>query len=326
MALPKLPQLISIYNVHAKKALGQNFLLRPGVTDSIAQHAVAKKRDGKTLHVEVGPGPGGLTRSLLKLGVTHLVAVEKDASVAPMLQILQASVPSRFRFLLGDMLESDQQVLFNQIMTEAVECDRLSQPNSNSNPDNQPHFDKVHIVGNLPYSISSPLLHMWIKQAATEKYLFSFPKTEMTLMLQREVCERIAAPVGTKVRGRLSVLCQAFFDVKMLSVVDRKLFRPVPKVDGGILQFKPHAENRLKDVPYETFAHLVKVLHHHPNSMIRAILKRHNLGKVIDVLTECGIDPTSRSFMVDVDSYIRLARRCTHDRIQLNTAVIPPIK
>ncbi|KAH9248829.1 hypothetical protein BASA81_013486 [Batrachochytrium salamandrivorans] len=305
MALPRVAQLLTLYNVRSKKVLGQNFLLNPIVTDRIARYTAPKKTDGRVLHVEVGPGPGGLTRSVLKAGATHLIAVEKDLTMSPLLGL----------------------VLFDRIMAQAAECDQEQQivfeeqlPQPQPSQDDHPiktSFDKVHLVGNLPYSISSQLLAMWMQQAAARQYLFSFPTTEMTLMFQRELCERIEAPAGTKLRGRLSVVCQALFNVKMVTTVDRKLFKPVPKVDGGILRFVPHAEDKLKDIPYDTFVQLVKVLHHHPNSTIRAILKRHHLDAVCDLLPTCGIDPASRSFMLQVDAFIQLARQITKENIQI---------
>ncbi|KAJ1332934.1 hypothetical protein BSLG_008561 [Batrachochytrium salamandrivorans] len=332
MALPRVAQLLTLYNVRSKKVLGQNFLLNPIVTDRIARYTAPKKTDGRVLHVEVGPGPGGLTRSVLKAGATHLIAVEKDLTMSPLLGQLRDSTPGRFRYILDDMLLSDQLVLFDRIMAQAAECDQEQQivfeeqlPQPQPSQDDHPiistatetSFDKVHLVGNLPYSISSQLLAMWMQQAAARQYLFSFPTTEMTLMFQRELCERIEAPAGTKLRGRLSVVCQALFNVKMVTTVDRKLFKPVPKVDGGILRFVPHAEDKLKDIPYDTFVQLVKVLHHHPNSTIRAILKRHHLDAVCDLLPTCGIDPASRSFMLQVDAFIQLARQITKENIQI---------
>ncbi|KAH6562443.1 hypothetical protein BASA62_009156 [Batrachochytrium salamandrivorans] len=252
MALPRVAQLLTLYNVRSKKVLGQNFLLNPVVTDRIARYTAPKKTDGRVLHVEVGPGPGGLTRSVLKAGATHLIAVEKDLTMSPLLGQLRDSTPGRFRYILDDMLLSDQLVLFDRIMAQAAECDQDQQivfekqlPQPQPSQDDHPiistatetSFDKVHLVGNLPYSISSQLLAMWMQQAAARQYLFSFPTTEMTLMFQRELCERIEAPAGTKLRGRLSVVCQALFNVKMVTTVDRKLFKPVPKV-RVILNFR----------------------------------------------------------------------------------------
>ncbi|KAI8920571.1 S-adenosyl-L-methionine-dependent methyltransferase [Entophlyctis helioformis] len=253
--LPKIADLLAAYGVRTKRQLSQNFILQPSVTEPRA--------GGRILHVEVGPGPGGLTRGLLNAGARHVVAVELDRTVLP---LLESSQQRPVGVIHGDIMQADQQAF--------------------------------------------PLLAMWIGQAARREHLFSAPGTGMTLMFQQEVCERLTAPVGSKRRGRLSVLSQAFFNVSQVATIRKDLFWPVPKVDAGVLQFVPHDRSPLGSVPFATLAALVKSVFSHPNAMIRASLRKQGLAPMTDLLADCGIEPTDRPFMLGHDAFIRLAQAC----------------
>ncbi|KAL2914652.1 hypothetical protein HK105_205791 [Polyrhizophydium stewartii] len=327
---PRLVDLLRVYNVRNKKFLGQNFLLKKSITDRISTQAVSKtRRGGRVLFVEVGPGPGGLTRSLLEAGAKHLVAVEKDTTVEPLLGQLRDSSAGRFRYVLGDIIDPDQHGLYERIMAEAAVCDVLQRQRAAqvaaSDLDTQAEeetatmepFDQVHIVANLPFGISGELVAMWAQQAAERKYLFSTPDTGMTLMFQKEVCERLAAPLGSKKRGGLSVQCQALFNVTQIMTVEGKCFTPAPKVDAGVAQFIPHRQDKLKGVPFAVFRRLVRAMHHHPNSMVRVALRHNGLDRVVDLLPACGIDPTQRAFMIEIEAYVELARRCIEEGVDL---------
>ncbi|EIE85070.1 hypothetical protein RO3G_09780 [Rhizopus delemar RA 99-880] len=209
--LPKLPsvrELIKLYGLSAKSQLSQNFILDKNITDKIVRTAQISKNT--PLVVEVGPGPGLLSRSILDSGATNIVAQLSEAS------------ENRFRVVHGNALKVDYDNILSQIEKSSL----------NDYP--------IHIIGNLPFNIASPLLLRWLHQTASREGLFGTSKgVWLTLMFQKEVGDRIIANTSTSKRGRLSVMTQSLYNVREVYKVPSTIFVPRPKVDATVIQFSP---------------------------------------------------------------------------------------
>ncbi|MFZ2469089.1 MAG: 16S rRNA (adenine(1518)-N(6)/adenine(1519)-N(6))-dimethyltransferase RsmA, partial [Parvibaculum sedimenti] len=205
--LPPLREVISKHGLGALKALGQNFLLDLNLTGRIAR--AAGPLEGYEV-IEVGPGPGGLTRALLAEGATRVIAIERDRRCLPALQEISAAYPGRLTIIEGDALETDMASLVK---------------------------GPARIVANLPYNIATPLLVRWLQTEPWPPYYAS-----LTLMFQKEVAERIVAPPGGKAYGRLGVLAQWRSKPRMLFDVNRSAFTPPPAVTSTVVELIPRAE------------------------------------------------------------------------------------
>ena len=197
--LPPLKETLAAAGITARKSFGQHFLLDLNITRKIAR--LASIAPGETV-IEVGPGPGGLTRALLEAGA-HVVAVEKDARFVPLLQDLADRAPGRL------------EVLHEDALTAAL-------------PAGAP------IVANLPYNVGTPLLIGWLAGPLQPR--------SMTLMFQKEVADRIVAGPGSKTYGRLSVLAQALCEARIVMDLPARAFTPPPKVASAVVQLTPHRD------------------------------------------------------------------------------------
>jgi 16S rRNA (adenine1518-N6/adenine1519-N6)-dimethyltransferase len=270
--LPPLRDVIARHGLAAKKALGQNFLFDLNLTRRIAR--AAGPFDGVTV-IEVGPGPGGLTRALLMEGAERLVVIERDARAIAALEEIAAAFPGRLTIIAGDALEADYEAL------------------ANGRP--------AKIVANLPYNIATPLLVGWLSGRWPPFY------DSLTLMFQKEVAERIAAKPGGKEFGRLSVLSQYRCEVKKLFDVNRSAFTPPPKVTSSIVQLVPRAAPEphcrldvLERVTAAAFGQRRKML----RSSLRSLLPEPE-----GLLNELGIDPELRAEQLPVEAFARIAAR-----------------
>ncbi|PKC09817.1 S-adenosyl-L-methionine-dependent methyltransferase [Rhizophagus irregularis] len=197
--------LVKIYGLTAKSQLSQNFILDKNITDKIVKYAKISQND--TLVVEVGPGPGLLTRSILETGISNIV------------QLAEASEHT-LKIIKGDMLKIDHE----KIMKAAhIDEDRIQVSN-------------LHLIGNLPFNIASSFLVQWIKMLSDRSGIFKFSNITMTLMFQKEVGDRIIADTTSPQRGRMSVLVQSFCEVKKIYEVPSSVFVPRPKVDASVIQ------------------------------------------------------------------------------------------
>ena len=271
--LPPLREVIARHGLAAKKALGQNFLFDLNLTRRIAR--AAGPLAGVTV-IEVGPGPGGLTRALLMEGARHVIAIERDDRAIAALEEVSAAYPGRLTIIPGDALETD----FHRLAA--------AQP--------------VKIVANLPYNIATPLLIGWIGGEAWPPFFQS-----LTLMFQKEVAERIVAKPGGKEFGRLSVLSQYRCEAKKLFDVNRSAFTPPPKVTSSIVQLiprpAPQPECRLPTLERVTAAAFGQ-----RRKMLRASLKGL-LAEPEAFLAELGIDPALRAEQLPVDAFARIAAK-----------------
>jgi 16S rRNA (adenine1518-N6/adenine1519-N6)-dimethyltransferase len=269
--LPPLREVIRELGLSAKKSLGQNFLLDFNLIRRIAR--AAGPLEGTSV-VEVGPGPGGLTRALLLEGATRVVAIEKDQRCLPALYAIAALYPGRLDILPADAREVDYGAL------------ALSSP--------------ARVVANLPYSVATPLLISWLK---TEPWPPWFDR--LVLMFQREVAERIVAVAGGKNYGRLAVLCQWRTAPRILLTLPAEAFTPRPKVDSALVELVPR---KAPQPPCEVSA-LEKVTaaaFGQRRKMLRSALRQLTPDSET-LLQALGIDPKARAEELGVAEFCRIA-------------------
>jgi 16S rRNA (adenine1518-N6/adenine1519-N6)-dimethyltransferase len=268
--LPPLRDVIARHGLAAKKNLGQNFLFDLNLTRRIAR--AAAPLDGFTI-IEVGPGPGGLTRALLMEGATRVVAIERDDRAIAALEEISAAFPGRLTIIAGDALEADFEALAQ---------------------------GPAKIVANLPYNIATQLLTGWLTEATWPPWFAS-----LTLMFQKEVAERIVAAPGGKDYGRLSVLSQYRCSAKKLFDVNRSAFTPPPKVTSSIVQLVPR-ERPEPACELKVLERVTAAAFGQRRKMLRASL-RSLLPDPEPLLQAAGIDPQLRAEQVPVAGFARLA-------------------
>ena len=267
-SLPPLREVIKRHGLRARKSLGQCFLLDLNLTDRISR--AAAPLEGRTV-LEVGPGPGGLTRSLLAQGA-QVVAIEKDKRCLAALAELAEHYPGRL-----DVIESD---------ALKVETADLVPPGTT-------------IVANLPYNIATPLLFKWFDDLG--RY------SAITVTLQKEVAERLAAAPATKPYGRLAVMTQWRCEVKRLFDIEAQAFTPPPKVTSTVVQLTPRPE-LLAPAPTDTLERVVKAAFGQRRKMLRSSLKAVS-DDPAGLLAAAGVEPTARAEELDVGTFCALARR-----------------
>lgn len=272
--LPPLREVIAKLALTAKKTLGQNFILDMNLTRRIARQA--GPLEGVTV-VEVGPGPGGLTRALLAEGAAHVIAVEKDRRCLPALEAIAAHYPGRLTVVEGDALAADWPTLLP--------------PEAERGP--------VRIVANLPYSVATPLLTGWLK---TEPWPPWWDR--MALMFQREVAERIVAAPGGKAYGRLAVLAQWRAETRIALRLPPAAFTPPPKVASAVVEFRPRAEP-LPAGSAEALERLTAAAFGQRRKMLRTALK--SLPGALEALATLGIDPAMRAERLSVTEFCSIA-------------------
>ncbi|MFN3645838.1 MAG: 16S rRNA (adenine(1518)-N(6)/adenine(1519)-N(6))-dimethyltransferase RsmA [Gemmobacter sp.] len=269
--LPPLREVIAAHGLVAKKQLGQNFLLDLNLTAKIAR--AAGDLAGADV-LEVGPGPGGLTRGLLAEGARRVLAVEKDARCLPALAEIAAAYPGRLEVVQGDALEVDAAA-------------RLTAP--------------VKVVANLPYNVGTELLIRWLTPPVWPPFWQS-----LTLMFQKEVAERIVARPGSDAYGRLALLAQWRCDAKIVMVLPPEAFTPAPKVHSAVVHLVARAEPRYP-ADARVLERVVGMAFNQRRKMLRSALKA--LGPGIEAqLQAAGIAPTQRAEEIGLEQFCALAR------------------
>lgn len=267
LALPPLREIISQNDLRAEKKLGQNFLLDLNLTDKIVR--AAGKLDGVTVF-EIGPGPGGLTRSLLLSDAKNVIAIEYDLRAIKALQSLVEAAEGRLSVRHEDALH--------------IELKDIAE-------------GKKAIVANLPYNIATPLLVGWLKDIDQDDQVY----VSMTLMFQKEVAERITAKQGDKAYGRLAILTQWLCDAYLAFDVPASAFTPPPKVTSSIVYFQPKVRDE-KQPSFKTVEKITADAFGQRRKMIRS-----SLSKYKDLFEDCGLDETSRAENLSVENFINLA-------------------
>ncbi|KAM6912541.1 dimethyladenosine transferase 1, mitochondrial isoform 1-T2 [Xenentodon cancila] len=236
--LPTVGDLIKLYNLRAEKHLSQNFLLDLRLTDKIVRQAGCLK----DAHVcEVGPGPGGLTRSILNAGAADVLVVEKDSRFIPGLKLLSEAAPGKLRIVHGDILTYRMDRGFPASISKPWEED----------PPN------LHVIGNLPFNVSTPLIIKWLESVANRAGPFSYGRTRLTLTFQKEVAERLTASTGSKQRCRLSIMAQYLCTVHSCFTIPGRAFVPKPKVDVGVVRFTPLVQPQIQQ-PFKLVEKVVR--------------------------------------------------------------------
>ncbi len=266
--LPPVRDVIKSHGLLARKSLGQNFITDFQLLDKIARASGA----GPELPVlEVGPGPGALTRALLKNGA-QVFALERDARMVPALEAIRNRYETQFAFCVGDALEA-------------------------SDPfDGAPH----RIVGNLPFNIATRLIRRWIDHEPWPPTFHS-----ITVMIQRDVAQRILARPGTKDYGRLSVFCQWRTKVEYHFSIGPKNFLPAPKVHASLVTLKPRAH--ILPCDKATFSDLLQWVFSKRRKMLRSSL-RGFFDDPQTSLEHLGLDPKARPETLGIEELVRLAR------------------
>jgi 16S rRNA (adenine1518-N6/adenine1519-N6)-dimethyltransferase len=269
--LSPLSEVIRKHGLSARKGLGQNFILDFNLTRRIAR--AAGLLEGINV-VEVGAGPGGLTRALLLEGAKKVIAVERDERCIPILEQIADHYPGRLEILRGDALELDLSAIAPS---------------------------PARIISNLPYGASTELLAQWLTVEPWPPWY-----DMMVLMFQREVAERIIAPPGNKTYGRLSVLAQWRSEPRTLLTLPPQAFTPAPKVESSLVEFIPRAEpqpagstSALQKVVAAAFGKRRKMLRQSLKSLMQEPEK---------LLEKSGIDPTLRAEALTVSQFCALTR------------------
>jgi len=268
-----LPDVIRLFDLAPKKSLGQHFLLDENLLMKIVRGA----GDIKGTHViEVGPGPGGLTRAILASGAKHLTAIEKDARCLAALAQVKDKYGAQFELLEADALKVD--------ITTLGTAPRA-------------------VIANLPYNVGTALVIDWL-HAAAEKGPEAL--TGFTVMLQKEVAERMTANVGDEQYGRLAVIMKQLTDATILFDVPAGAFSPPPKVTSAVLYARIRETPR-EDVPLKLLERVVASAFNHRRKMLRQSLKSVT-PDAIALCEKAGIDPTLRAEQCDLSMFARLAR------------------
>lgn len=269
--LPPLREVIARHGLSARKSLGQNFLLDLNLTAKIARQAGALEQCDV---LEIGPGPGGLTRGLLAEGARHVLCIEKDSRCLPALAEIAEAYPGRLTVIEGDALEIDPLA-------------HLTSP--------------IRVAANLPYNVGTELLVRWLTPPQWPPFWES-----LTLMFQREVAERIVAQPGSKAYGRLAILAQWRADARIAMQLPPGAFTPPPKVSSSVVHLTALPEPRFP-ADAAVLSRVVAAAFNQRRKMLRASLKGV-APDIEDRLRAAGLTPTDRAEQVPLEGFCALAR------------------
>lgn len=289
--LPTVGEIIKLFRLRAQKELSQNFLLDLRLTDKIVRQAGKLKN---AYVCEVGPGPGGITRSILNAGVEQLLLVEKDTRFIPGLQMLSEAAPGKVRIVHGDILTYKMEKAFPNHLKKNWE-------------DEPPN---IHIIGNLPFSVSTPLIVKWLENVSKRDGPFIYGRTQMTLTFQKEVAERLTANTGGKQRSRLSIMSQHLCTVDNCFVIPGQAFVPKPDVDVAVVHFTPLVQPKIQQ-PFELVEKVVQsVFQFRRKYCYRGVEilfpERERLKKTEQLMMAADVDPTLRPFQLTMAHFRNL--------------------
>ena len=270
--LPPLREIIRDYDLRASKVLGQNFILDLNLTRRIAR--TATQAGATTLHkvIEIGPGPGGLTRGLLMEGAEHVTVIEADERFRSALEDIATAYPDRLSVVMGDAIKINPSEILK---------------------------GNYKIVANLPYNIATPLLIKWLSQSPISW-------DSLTLMFQKEVAQRICAQPGENNYGRLAVLSNWLAETRIEFDVPADVFVPPPKVTSSIVSLIPR-EHPLAEADLSTLEKVTAAAFGQRRKMLRASLKQIT-NEAETILIACNIDPTRRAETLTIEDFCTLAR------------------
>ena len=266
--LPHLRDIIAQYNLEARRSLGQHFLLDLNLTRRIVR--AAGDLNNQSI-IEIGPGPGGLTRALLETSAKQVIAVERDERCIKGLKTLANTFPERLKIIEEDAL--------------------------NFNLKSYASKDKITVVANLPYNISIPLLISWLRQLSVIN--------SMTLMFQKEVAERLSARPGTKGYGRTSVIAQWLCEVETVFCIPARAFVPPPKVVSAVVNFTPRVQP-LSPASFEILEKVTAAAFGQRRKMLRSALKTL-YPYPIDLLKRANVNPEARAEALTVEEFCKIS-------------------
>ncbi|XP_032507579.1 mitochondrial dimethyladenosine transferase 1-like [Phocoena sinus] len=283
LPLPTIPEIIKLFRLQAVKQLSQNLLLDLRLTDKIVRKAGSLTN---AYVYEVGPGPGGITRSILNAGVAELLVVEKDSQFIPGLQMLSDAAPGKLRIVHGDVLTFKIERAFPESLKRQWKDD----------------LPNVHIIGNLPFSVSTPLIITWLENVSYRNGPSAYGRTQMTF--QKEVAERLTASTGSKQRSRLSITAQYLCDVQHILTIPGQAFIPKPEVDSGVVPFTPLTQPRIEQpfrlverVVQNAFQFRRKYCHRGLGMLFSEARRLESTGKLLRL---ADVDPTLRPTQLSV--------------------------
>lgn len=310
--IPRTRDLLHVYGIRAKKNLSQNFLLNYRLTKGLVR--AAGIMPGHRV-IEVGPGPGNLTRAILERSPFEVLAIEKDRRFLPLLEQLADSVlPGQLKILLGDALDHD----FNNIFGDPTElAKQYSLPRDlpdylfNFSRDwNDSHYPLIRIIGNLPFSVSTTLLIKWLHHISLRQSFWQYGRVPMLLTFQEEVARRICAAPASVERSRLSAMAQNFCHTDYKFRISGKSFLPMAGVDTGVVRLYPRSEPFTK-TPFKLFEKFVRHLFHHRNHTLEYnynTLFPHAMSNLSrDSFNKARVNPKIYPYMV---SNLEMARLC----------------
>lgn len=295
--LPTISDIIRLYRLRALKQLSQNFLLDLRVTDKIVR-AAGNIKDGEV--VEVGPGPGNITRSIINRNPGRVYLIEKDRRFRPALEMLSEASPIPVEVIIGDVLSFNMEMLFKEEYRKGW---YEIPPN-------------IHLIGNLPFSVSTHLIICWLQNISEKKNAWKYGRVPMTLTFQKEVAERMTADVMSKQRCRLSVMCQNWCYVQHKFNIGGSAFVPKPDVDVGVVHLTP-LQVPVIDLPFKLVEKVVRcIFSFRQKYSIRGAqtLFPHPLREKLctEMYSRAEIDATSRPFQLTVPEIGRLCHAYSH--------------
>jgi len=289
-----------MYRINAKSKLSQNFIMDPRLLDRLAK--AGGPLDGKVV-VEVGPGPGGITRSILGQGARQCTVIEKDPRFLPALERLNEASGGRLDIHIGDVMNFNMEKLFPTV---------IPTPWDGPTPN-------MSIIGNLPFNVSTPLMIKWLSAMSNRQSLWMYGRVPLTLCFQYEVAQRMSAKPGDHCRSRLSVMCQNYTRVQQNFIIPGAAFLPIPEVNVGVVTLIPLTKPYI-DHPYKTIEKVVttmlqskrKSLQNQVSKLFPKTISSHLANRV---LTETRLNPQGRGIDLDmsdwgrvVDSYVRITQ------------------
>ncbi|XP_068618283.1 dimethyladenosine transferase 1, mitochondrial [Battus philenor] len=238
--LPSIKDVIRLYKLRALRELSQNFLMEPRIIDKIVRAAGNIQN-----HVvcEVGPGPGGITRSIIQQAPRKVIVIEKDPRFIPTLELLADACKNKVDvdIITGDILKTD----ISHFFPKDVKVNWTDPP------------PPINLIGNLPFSVSTILIIRWLEMMSKQQGPWSFGRVRMTLTFQKEVAERMVAPILDKQRCRLSVMCQNWCNVKYMFDIPGSVFLPKPDVDVGVVTLTPMKQPKIQ-LPFKLIEKVVR--------------------------------------------------------------------
>lgn len=309
--LPKTRDLLHVYGIRAKKNLSQNFLLNTKLMRGLVRAAGISP--GMRV-IEVGPGPGNLTRAILERSPFEVLAVEKDRRFLPLLEQLADSVlPGQLKILLGDAMDHD----FNDVFGDPRQLEKSYQLDKEL-PDFLFDFTRdwsefqaplIRLIGNLPFSVSTALLIKWLHHISLRNSFWQYGRVPMLLTFQEEVARRICAEPTAYERTRLSAMAQNYCHVDYKFTISGKSFTPIAGVDTGVVRFTPRKEPYCK-APFKLFEKFNRHLFHHRNHDLKynllTLYPRDLHEMAYSCFTKARVNPRIYPFMVGNREVARL--------------------